>query len=90
MDDCTRTQVRAAPKTAEEFLLALKAQDPQAELLSPYLQSKTKASFQGSSDLRSRAGVTQLRGEVSGIGTNQLTNCPTERHRGKLLEFQYS
>ncbi|MFJ9521339.1 hypothetical protein ACIRPK_24190 [Kitasatospora sp. NPDC101801] len=48
-------QVRA-PKTADEFLLALKAQDPQAELLNLYLQSKTKASFQGSSDLRSRAG----------------------------------
>ncbi|MEU8757732.1 hypothetical protein [Streptomyces sp. NPDC048659] len=44
-----------APKVEDCFLAALKSQDPRPELLSLYVKSKTKASFQGSSDLRTRA-----------------------------------
>ncbi|MCX4675697.1 hypothetical protein OG413_10330 [Streptomyces sp. NBC_01433] len=44
-----------APKVEDSFLAALKSQDPRPELLSLYVQSKTKASFQGSGDLRTRA-----------------------------------
>ncbi|MEU0698149.1 hypothetical protein ABZ349_29810 [Streptomyces niveus] len=44
-----------APKVEDGFLAALRSQDPRLELLHLYVQSKTKASFQGSSDLRDRA-----------------------------------
>ncbi|MEC4015070.1 hypothetical protein [Streptomyces sp. H27-D2] len=47
-----------APNVGEEFLAALKEQDPSAALLDLYVVSKTKASFQGSSDLRNRAGAS--------------------------------
>ncbi|MFJ1831656.1 hypothetical protein [Streptomyces sp. NPDC088178] len=44
-----------APKVEDGFLAALKSQDPRPELLSLYVLSKTKASFQGSGDLKTRA-----------------------------------
>jgi hypothetical protein len=51
-------QQTKAPNVDEEFLAALKEQDPGAALLDLYVVSKTKASFQGSSDLRDRAGAS--------------------------------
>ncbi|MFE1986749.1 hypothetical protein [Streptomyces mirabilis] len=45
-----------ASNVEEEFLAALKQQDPGAALVDLYVASKTKASFQGSSDLKDRAG----------------------------------
>ncbi|HEY8982575.1 MAG TPA: hypothetical protein VIU15_23670 [Streptomyces sp.] len=49
-------QQTRAPNVEDEFLAALKKQDPGAALLDLYVLSKTKASFQGSSDLHDRAG----------------------------------
>jgi hypothetical protein len=48
-------QVRA-PKAEEDFLAALKQPDAHTQLVQLYIHSKTKTSFQGSEDLRSRAG----------------------------------
>ncbi|MFD9854271.1 MULTISPECIES: hypothetical protein [Streptomyces] len=51
-------QQAKAPHVDEDFLAALKEQDPGVALLDLYVVSKTKASFQGSSDLRDRAGAS--------------------------------
>ncbi|MFC6064160.1 hypothetical protein [Streptomyces ochraceiscleroticus] len=48
-------QVRS-PEVEGDFVAALKSVDPAAQILQLYVRSKTKASFQGSSDLRERAG----------------------------------
>lgn len=48
-------QAKAA-NVEKEFLTALKEQDPGTALIDLYIASKTKASFQGSSDLQGRAG----------------------------------
>ncbi|MGX1266851.1 hypothetical protein [Streptomyces phaeoluteigriseus] len=45
-----------ASSVEEVFLAALKQQDPGAALVDLYIASKTKASFQGSNDLKDRAG----------------------------------
>ncbi len=45
-----------APSVDDEFLAALKQQDPGRSLVDLYIASKTKASFQGSGDLKDRAG----------------------------------
>lgn len=47
-----------APKVEDEFLAALKSPDPRPKLLHLYIRSKTKASFQGSSDLHDRAAAS--------------------------------
>ncbi|MFE6227790.1 hypothetical protein [Streptomyces sp. NPDC057854] len=46
-----------APEVEKEFIQALTAQNPADELRALYIDSKTKASFQGSSDLKDRAGA---------------------------------
>ncbi|MFJ4937272.1 hypothetical protein ACIP8U_25925, partial [Streptomyces pseudovenezuelae] len=47
-----------ASSVEEDFLAALKQQDPGAALVDLYVASKTKASFQGSGDLKDRAGAS--------------------------------
>ncbi|WP_125620359.1 hypothetical protein [Actinomadura sp. WAC 06369] len=47
-------QVRA-PKVADEFVSALKHRDPHDQMVQLYIASLTRASFQGSGDLRDRA-----------------------------------
>ncbi|MFJ5785443.1 hypothetical protein [Streptomyces hydrogenans] len=49
-------QQARAPEVEKDFIQALTAQDPRAEILALYIASKTKASFQGHTDLRDRAG----------------------------------
>lgn len=47
-------QVRS-PKVTEEFVAALKQRDPHEQMVKLYIAGLTKASFQGSGDLRDRA-----------------------------------